>query len=74
MFVSVIQYVYHSIVSAWVLIPLLENHNPAIFCVPQLLKNLTSSPDRQKAPIIPIRDTCLTITHILISEQSTNAS
>ena len=54
----------HTIVSAWVLIPL-ANYNPAIFSV---------HPGRLKALIIPACCSYLTIRLILISEQPTNTS
>ena len=66
--------------SACVLITLDQQFNTAIFSVPKVLdkKYLGDrkevAPGREKAPIILICCSCLTITHIFISELPANTS
>ena len=57
-------------VPAWVLI-LLSKLQPSNFFCPPGTENLYKSPQADKAMIIQILRTCLTITHILISKQPT---
>ena len=66
---------FHTVmVSAWVMIPLVTNHNSAIISVPPGTEKHQFSTGRQRALTVTICYICLTITVMLISEQPENTS